>query len=197
MSLTSVLLTLWLWKNKYNLLQYLNTLVRQIKVKSYCWCTIFCTTWNHIKTDKSERRMWHPRIQNWWRECMAKFTPLFNNLQPIFDNLSPNDPYFDNMSKFSFFFLKFLSNMCPNLYFMWKIGQYLYNSHHLIPFFGCLTNWPPFFGEKSLTERRLPLSCCPSIPVTSKVEYPPPGPGVVTSTWWGKISLFNLFHPCF
>ena len=168
-------------KNEYNLLQYLNTLVRQIKVKSYCWCTIFCTTWNHIKTDKSERRMWHPRIQNWWRECMAKFTPFFNNfnLRPIFDNLSPNDPYFDNMSKFSFFvfFLNFCQKCVQICILCGKLANICIILTIWSPFFGCLTNWPPFFGEKSLTERRLPLSCCPSIPVTSKVEYPHPGPG--------------------
>ena len=47
-----------------------------------------------------------------------------------------------------------------------------------------LTVWPPFlfshwmtplFAEKSLTERLLIWSCCPSNPVTSKVECPSPG----------------------
>ena len=61
--------------------------------------------------------------------------------------------------------------MCQNLNFTWKIGKNLSNSHCLTPFLS--SHWMfPFFWEKSLTKRPILSSCCPSTPVTSKVESP-------------------------
>ena len=83
--------------------------------------------------------------------------PLFNNSQPIFDNLSPT-------------VLKFLFKMCPNLYFSLKLTKVC-----LI-----LTVWPPYlwsshlpFWKTLFTKRPLLSSYCPSTPITSKLNAPP------------------------
>ena len=60
------------------------------------------------------------------------------------------------------------------MYFVWKIGQKLSNSHCLTPFFGLLTECPPL-GVKSHTKRPPVSSCCPSIPFTvPKCRVTPP-----------------------
>ena len=109
--------------------------------------------------------------------------PLFlNNSQHIFDNLSPNDPFFWHFVNI----VKFLSTMCQHLYFTCKIcliptvwPPFLVRSFHW---------WPPYL-EKNLTEGPLVSGCFPSIPVTSQVKCPPPPPaalgeGKLCSHWW-------------
>ena len=113
-----------------------------------------------------------------FRLALTQWPPLFNNSQPILDNFSPNDPLFRQyFVKFDFFPRNFCQ-ICVQIHTLrgkftkicliltvWL--RFCWSSHWMTP----------FFGEKSLTERPLVLSCCPSTPVTSKVECPPPGWG--------------------
>ena len=77
-------------------------------------------------------------------------TPLFNNSQPIFDNLLQNNPLFDNMSKCSIKKKKFVQSV-SKFVFALKIDQIWSDSHCLIHFlWGHLIEWPPF-SEKNLS----------------------------------------------
>ena len=99
------------------------------------------------------------------------FTHHFYPLTPLFVLLSPNDPPsctnfvtishqmipFWHFVKISIYFNFVFSKMCPSLYFAWKIGKNVYNSHSLTPaFVGFLTEWSLFLRKKSLTERPRP-----------------------------------------
>ena len=125
--------------------------------------------------------------------------PLFSTrshpLTPFFHSLSSNDSLFliihNQFWTISHRMTPFLGNISSNLMFFQNFCQICVQIHTLRGKFTkiclILTVWPrfcwsshwmtPFFGEKSLTERPLVLSCCPSTPVTSKVECPPPGWG--------------------
>ena len=50
-----------------------------------------------------------------------------------------------------------------------------------------------FLKKKSLTKRPLVLSCCPSIPVTFNVEWPPPPHGLIILTlrWCRKYAIWS------
>ena len=74
---------------------------------------------------------WLPLIQ--WPPFSIidnKFLTIAHWMTPFCDNIS---------SKLSIFFAKFLSKMCPNLYFAIKNGQNFCNCHRLPPFYGLLT----------------------------------------------------------
>ena len=82
--------------------------------------------------------------------------PLFNNSQPILDNLSPNDPFFDPPFlndpiicwNFIFFFQDLFPKMWRKLYIVRQICQNLYNLDCLTPFLCSL--WVTLFVEKSV-----------------------------------------------
>ena len=83
--------------------------------------------------------------------------PFCNNLTNNFNNLSPNNPHFWKHVTIFQFFSEILSKICPNLYFAPNLAKTC-----LI-----LIVWP-LFREKSLTERPLLLSYCPSTPSLPK-----------------------------
>ena len=131
--------------------------------------------------------------KNWWRGCMDTLNPFFNSLSPIDPllrlALTEWPPFliihnqfltiFHQMTPFFWqHFVKnfqFLSkNMSKFVFCAENVSQICLFSPFDRPFFGLLTEWPPFSEKKFLTERPLVLSCCPSTPVTSKVECPPP-----------------------
>ena len=62
--------------------------------------------------------------------------------------------------------------MCQISILPGKFAQNLSNSHHLTTLFWSSHWMTPLFGEKSLTERPIVSSCCPSTLVTFKVECP-------------------------
>ena len=102
-------------------------------------------------------------------------TLFLNNSKQIFDNFSPYEnwhPFWQYFIKF-FMFLSF--RKCVKICFACKICQNLSNSYRSTLFLVFSLN-DPLFWEKSLTKRPLHvvLSCCPCIPVTSKVECAPP-----------------------
>ena len=126
--------------------------------------------------------------------------PLFSTrshpLTPFFHSLSSNDslfliihnqfwtishrmtPFLGNILSNLIFFPKFLSNMCPNSYFAWKIYQNLSYSHRLTPILLVFSLNDPLFRRK-ISHRKTPsFELLSEHPVTSKVECPPVGGGM-------------------
>ena len=100
---------------------------------------------------------------------------LFNDSHKIFDNLSPNDPFFlktfhQNLHFFRNFCQKWSGKICI---FTQKIGQICLILTVCSPFVVFSLN-DPLFRRKIYHRKPLVSSCCPSTPITSKVECPPP-----------------------
>ena len=126
----------------------------------------------------------HP-LTPFFSNCSHLMTPFSSdNSQPIFDNLSPND---------SFFFKILVKNVSKCVFCLENWPQ-LSNSLLLTPPF-LFSHWmTPFFGEKSITDRPLVLSCCPYTPITSNVESPPLDPKQVQETCYIIIYHYQFYR---
>ena len=105
--------------------------------------------------------------------------PLFEKSQTIFDNFSLNEPFWQHFVKHCHLFCRNCCQRCVQSYILLgKLTKICLSVwyHFFFFFFVFSLNFLLFRRKKSLIDRP-PIfsSCCPSIPVSSKVECPGEG----------------------
>ena len=117
----------------------------------------------------------------------------------LFDNLSPNDPFFDNISLKLSNSIERFGQLCIHLYYAWKIGQNSSYYHRLTPPFRSF-HWMALFwrniSPKDSSFELLSNRASPSLPKLSALLIPrshPTPDKVQNATFRHEVQLLETF----